>query len=66
MTTPAKRVEVKTRTTRQLRARFAKVADRNGRSVSAELEQIMRDHVERVELELDEALRARAAGPAGV
>lgn len=61
MTTPAKRVEVKTRTTRQLRQRFAKVAARRGRSVTRELELAMIEHCRQAELELELEGRRQAA-----
>lgn len=56
-----KRVEVKTRTSRRLRSRFAKVAERHGRSVSAELELAMTEHVKAAELELELEAARRSA-----
>lgn len=45
------RVEVKTRTTKTLRDRFARLARANGRSVTVELERLMKEAVERAKRE---------------
>lgn len=59
--TPARRVEVKTRTSPQVRARLAKVAARRGRSVSRELELAIVEHCRQAELELELEGRRQAA-----
>ena len=65
MSSSSKTVEVKTRVSPQLRRRFAKVAESNGRSVSRELERLMLEHVDEAE-DLERRRQAALERLAGV